>query len=568
MKFYQIINIFKKLRIICADNFKRDYIKVISVFLLFFICFAYIYLSNEKLSSLDDQVFSIRYAELIKQQGPSVFSNFPWLHFSKIAEGHQLFSYDFLFYLVLTLFTFVKPLFLGIKIYGVVFAALSFAFLYYFFLKLKIKNPFLWVFMFLAFVSSAYTWKLLMARSFTIAPALLLLEIYLLHRKKYWGVFAVSIVYFFWHSATFFFPLVVAILYFGFDNLYTKKINWKIIYSCFSGLIISLLFIILAFSFSSFINFFGVVFGIYNDVIFGKAVQIAQGIELNKINALDFVKMYGIIAALFIISAVFEIYNYIRSKKNDINFHDEISPERHIVTSTLFFLSILFFLGSFLSGRNVDFFVYFSLAYIAISFDFFTRSIQWQSDLVKKSFQIGIIIVAIYFSIGNILEIKTTISQSEPIDTIEGSAEWLKNNTEKGTIVYTPTMNFFPPLFYYDTDNYYLVGAEPKLFYDYNSQMYWAWWHISNDGYLCFQESCTELNAKKNFMSRKEEGRKEWVKQQGNEIAAYIMNSFHSKYILTSSSFTNFNLILDNNENFEKAYTDDLYKKFIIYRIK
>jgi hypothetical protein len=407
-----------------------------------------------------------------------------------------------------------------------------------------------------------------MARSFTIAPALLLLEIYFLHRKKYWSVFFISIFYFFWHSATFFFPLGVAVLYFAFESLYKKKNNWKIIGSCLLGLALSFIFIILAFSLDGFINFFSELMGIFRGIIFGKTVQISQGVELSPVNALDFVRMYGIIFALFIISSTFEIYNYIESKRNNSELQGEISLEVIVIKSTLFFLSSLFFLGSFLSGRNIDFFVYFAMAYIAVSFDFFIKSIKWQSDLVKRSFLLGIAIVVIYFSIGNILDIKTAIENSAPIDVIQQSAGWLKNNTEKGEIVFTPTMNFFTTLFYYDTNNYYVIGAEPKILYDYNPQLYWAWSHISMNGYLCLIEDCPVLESEKALVIKKTDMLKEWNKKQGDAVADFMKSSFKTRFIVTSADFKNLNYLLENSERFEKVFTDNIYNKYFIYKIK
>lgn len=568
MKFYWAQSAYKKLVAVLGDNFKKEYIKILFVFLFFFLCFAYVYLTNEKLASLDDQVFSIRYAELLKENGVSVFANFPWLHFSKIADGSQLFSYNFIFYLVLTLFTFTDPLFLGIKLYGIIFASFSFSVLFFLFLKLKIKQPFLWVFSLFAIVNSSYLWKLLMARSFTIAPALLLLEIYFLYRKKYWSVFFLSVVYFFWHSATFFFPLLVAGLYFAFTNLYTSRNDWKILRGSLLGMAFSLIFIALVFSLEGFNSFFIVTLGIFKDVIFGKTVQISQGIELSPINALDFVKNHGMIVALFIISSVFEIYNYVENKRNNLKLNGDVNLESAIIKSTLFFLSLFFFLGSFLSGRNIDFFVYFSMAFIALSLDYFIQTVKWQSFVVKKALMVGIIIAILYFSIGSILGIKEGISNVGSVDAIQQSAEWLKNNTEKGEIVFTPTMNFFPSLFYYNSDNYYLIGAEPKLFYDYNPEMYWAWSHISNDGYLCFQEKCESLSAKRNVMFKNEERSKEWARQQGGGIANYIKTGLQSKYVLTSTDFTALNLVLNSSDKFEKVFEDKIYKKYFVYKIK
>ncbi len=547
--------------------YRRDYMKIISVFLFFLISFSYIYFYTDKFTSLDDQFFSIRYAEILKEKGPGAFLDFPWLHFSKIAENKQLFSYNFLFYIVLIPFTLVKPLFLGIKLYGVIFASLSYTALYFFFLKIKIRKSFFWIFLLFAITSMSYNWKLMMMRSFTIAPALLLMEIYLLHRKKYWGIFAISIFYFFWHTTTFFFPLMVACLYFAFENLYKRKFDWKIILSCVSGLAVSFLFIAIATPFSSFVNFFSTSLGIFGDILLGKKVNIAQGMELSPVNVLDFIKTYTFVSTLFILAAVFEIYNYIENRKKIKDIPDDANTGRLIIRGVLFFLGMLFLLGSFLSGRNVDFFVYFSFAYIALSFNFFISSVRWQDNLVKKSLRTGLLVVAIYFFVGNILDNKIKISQTEPHDAIEGTAQWLKNNSKKGEVIFNPTMNWFPTLFYYDTDNYYIVGAEPKLLYDYNPKLYWAWSNISTKGYFCLTEGCSDLEEEKQMVLRKDDQAKEWYEKQGNLTADFIKTYFRSRFVITSKEFQNLNKVLDNSGRFKKAYTDTVYNKFFVYEI-
>jgi len=163
---------------------QRDYLKIISVSLLFFFLFTLIYLSLDRFTSLDDQFFNIRFSQLIRKQGFDVFNNFHWIYFSKFSQENQIMFSNPLFYIFLTLFTYVNPLFFGIKLYAIFSATLLFTTLFYFLVKIKEKNAFLWTILFFAITSNAFIWKMLMARAFVIAPAFLLLLLLFAYNKK------------------------------------------------------------------------------------------------------------------------------------------------------------------------------------------------------------------------------------------------------------------------------------------------------------------------------------------------------------------------------------------------
>lgn len=546
----------------------REYIRVISVFLFFSCIFSYIYLSLDTFTSLDDQFFNIRYAELIREQGARPIYDFHWLNFSRISEGKQLFSYNLIFYFLLIPFTFINPLFLGIKIYGILVAATSFTFLYWFFLKTRIQGPFFGVMLVFSFINHSYIWKLLAMRSFTLAPMLLLFEIYLIHKKKYVAVFFLAIFYFFWHSATFFFVFGVAFTYFLFDAFYQKKNNFKILLGPFAGILLSIVLVIILFSFDNFTSFFSSHLGIFKDIVFGKKVSIEQGVELNPVSVFTLSRLYGYSFILLGIFIVFEVLTYLKNRRKDFLFKNEDKKKEMIMGNSLFFLSVLFLLGTFLSGRNLDFFVYFSSVYIIFSLKYILSAIEITRELVRKSIGIGFFIGLAYFFAGNSLEVMNTISNTTYHGSMEEPAEWLKENTNDGEVVFFPTMNWFPRMFYYNTKNYYVVGAEPKLLYEYSPDLYWTWWNISNLGYFCPREKCDEMENVKNNLSNSDEGRNGWRKKQGELIADSLGESFHSRFILTSVEYKNMNDVLENSDKFEKVYEDKIYNYFLIYKLR
>jgi len=521
----------------------------------------------DRFTSLDDQFFNIRFSQLIRKQGFDVFNNFHWIYFSKFSQENQIMFSNPLFYIFLTLFTYVNPLFFGIKLYAIFSATLLFTTLFYFLVKIKEKNAFLWTILFFAITSNAFIWKMLMARAFVIAPAFLLLLLLFAYNKKYGAIFVVSCLYFFWHTATFFLPVVVVLTYFLFENFYGKKLDWKLIGSSLLGTFVAVLFTLIFFpkGFNNFIDSIGSIYGIFHDTIIGKSISIAEGMELYPMKFFDLLKSNFHIFLLLIVSISFEVYNYIASKKSNTGLIEDFN--RKVLRSTLFFLSILFFLGMFITARNVDFFNFLAFAYVALAINTLIRYISVNNAVIKKSLIYGFIISAAYLFIANGLALHDTISSAGSYDKIKNSAEWLAENTNKNEIVFNVTWDWFPMLFYYNTHNYYIAGAEPRAFYDYNHELYWQWWHISKDGFLCNQERCDDIASMQGRSLKKDDEKKIWYKEEGDLIAAAIVNNFKSHFIITSKDFIKLNDLMDNNNRFEKVYTDSIYNTFFIYRV-
>lgn len=548
---------------------QREYIKTTFIFVLFFVGFSLILFSVDRFPSHDDHFFHIRFAEILRERGFEVFKDFHWLYFSNISQDQTYFIYyNFLFYLVLIPFTFIKPLFLGIKLYGAIFGALSFTLLYYFFSRIRERNAFFWILLIFAITSYDWEMRFLFARPFTLAPILLITLLYFAYRKKYWGIFFLSVAYFYWHTATFFFPLAVVGIYFLFENFYGKRLDWKLIGSVLTGIAVPFL-ISLFFSPGLFVYMKDVIFRVLYDTITRGGVKLSEGAEIYGTNTFDFMKGHALILALLIIGIVFEVYQYVLAKKEGkVTLEDDFQDEKRPLRGSLFLLSIFFLLGSFLSKRNIDYFIFFSAAYVVIVFNYIISQIEFQKKYIRKSIALGVMILVGYLFIGNFLFLYDRIASSGPYNKIEGAAVWLKENTNKGEVVFNPTWNWFTLLFYYNPDNYYIAGIEPRFLYDYDHQLYWAWWSISNYGLLCLEEKCENIAKQQTFMLKNEDRKKVWYKQEGDKISEYIKSNFKSQYVITSKSFGSLNALMDNNDRFEKVFTDNVYNEFFIYHIK
>lgn len=178
---------------------------------------------------------------------------------------------------------------------------------------------------------------------------------------------------------------------------------------------------------------------------------------------------------------------------------------------TLFFLSIFFFLFTLCSQRFIEYLTPFSLFFAAFALspyfkNFFahfldksrifqraTRSCWKDFSLIPsffkysgkvqdkdffakitiiKFFSASLILVLILFGwLFNFFTIQKSMRGSYHQE-YQKAGQWLKNNTPKRSIITNLDWSDFPPLFYYNDQNYYIAGLDPMFFYQYDKNLY------------------------------------------------------------------------------------------------
>jgi hypothetical protein len=542
----------------------KPYIQTAFFFVLIFSILSLVYFSLDRFTSHDDSFFHIRFAEILRTQGFGAFANFPWIQFSKIAQNQEYYIYyNFFFYLFIIPFTYIQPLFLGLKLYAIVFATLAFTGFYYILKKLGQSWPLLWTFTLFTLISGGLIQRSLLARPFVLAPTLLLLLLLSLHRKNYWLAAITTIVYFYWHSATFFFPLGVTCVYLVFESIYKRKPSWKLLAYVGGATLLSVgATILFTPGFVAYMR--DIIFELLWQVGSKQEVQIIEGAELYGADFFDFLRGNSLMISLFIMATVLEIYGYFTRRKNGVAATSELD----ILRSTCFFLSLGLFWATFLSFRNADFFVWIAYLFICLSLNDLFKSINIASRTNLRSVQISFVIILVYLSSSQLLTLHTYIASREPYYSIQGSAEWLKNNTKAGENVFISNWGLFTRLFYYNTQNYYTMGIEPRFLYDMKPELYWQWVHMTRDGYACNKQECPDLQAKREQAVKYPSLRTSWNLNEGNEIALIIKRDFRSQLIVVYQNQAKFKGILDSNSNFTKAYDDTITGGFSVYTIK
>lgn len=544
----------------------RKYLQTILVFSFFFIVFCWVYFSVPLLSSGDDHFFHFRFAEILRNHGFfKSFTDFKSIFLSNIAQNKEyVIYYNFLFYLIIIPFTYIQPLFLGIKLYAIIAAAIVFTAMYVVVRYFKVKYAFWWIFAIFGIASTSSIYRLLLSRPYVLAPVLLIVLLILFHKKKYVLVGIISFFYLYWYNATFFFPLVAACAYFLFEKVYYKKNDWGNIIATGVGITLAAL--------STYLVAPG--FFLYmRDIILGdvltlkKKIFIPEGTELYPMDVFNYISSNIMFFSGLIIVVTVEIYTYIKLKSLEATERLKYNPYLAI-RATIFFLSICFFAGAIIqSGRFSDYLLLFFGLYIVLSLSSIVKDIHFVDRSLQKVLMIGLIVAASYLFVTNALSLQQAIANGgTAVETFEGIGGWLNSNTSKGDVVFDTNWSWFAQLYYYSPYNNYVVGIEPRFLYTYSPRLYWEWLYISNYGYVCDTDKCPETQTAMYSMTRNPTTADQWYKTQGDLIALVLLNDFKSSYIVTSYQYPYLNAVLDHNNHFKKVYGGN--RVYYIYSVK
>jgi hypothetical protein len=230
------------------------------------------------------------------------------------------------------------------------------------------------------------------------------------------------------------------------------------------------------------------------------------------------------------------------------------SSKEEIILNSLVIFSIICFIGSiFVSGRFASFFYISSTAVAALGIKILIKRNKIVIDpKFRKVLLISItafLVIAVYNS-SRSLEKK---AKNPSYEIFKDSAEWIDERSNQADIVFLDNWSFFPVLFFYNHKNYYTVGLEPKALYKYDQELFWKWYNIRYNQYLCGKVGdCKEERSKalKKINTVKE--RDDFEKAAAEEMVASIKNDFGADFIFSHD--VKLNRVLVKNEELFADY--------------
>ncbi len=547
---------------------------VFFVFIIVFVLFYIVQFSSENLAGNDTYLY-IKLADIIKSGG--LIKEFPWLSAAVINENFM--GLHFLYYILLIPFTFLGSLIVAAKIASIFFLSLMISVFYAILKNLKLKFGYIWILLLLA--SSVYfLTRMNFARPLSFSVIFTLLIFFSLVKKNNLLLFVTSFL-FVWAHGSFPLSILLAFIFFFVNYISKKELYYKSILFSLGGVILANL--INPF-FPNNLNYFSIYYLSPTPYFLTSQIAEWQPIKLGDLffsDATVLVVPFLIMSIIYVFSLVIGFIN----KKSELcafspqslpteqagsderlrlgGIVEESAKENKIISSFLFLISITFFIGTLLQGRFIDYWVPFAIMFIAFYFEFIYFDFA-KSDKIKRAmekikfpkifskedakmvltcFVFIILAISIYNKAGFVSQRYSHDSSKN----IRETALWLKENTPKKSIVFNVNWGDFSKLFFYNSDNYYILGLDPKFLYLKSPEKYWLYTNIEK-GIVCDKEICDGGNNENNNEKR--------------SIRDIIKTDFRADFVYVPTDYEDFdytNLInvMNNDSSFEKVFENE-----------
>lgn len=531
------------------------------IFLIFASIFCLIQFSSSNLAGVD-AYYHIKYAYLYRTLGIKETLN----NFSLAGEYSILNQYpsdlSFFYHIFLMPFTYGN-LIIGSKITAVFFASLIFALFYWVLKKFKIKYSFFWTCLLFA-ASSAFIFRLTLSRPFLLSILFLILGFYLIIKKKYKWLFILSIVYALSYVVSFLI-LVIAFIYMVVEYVRIKKIDWKLLAYPFTGILIGL---VIRPDFPQ--NLYTIFMQNFYTLFYKlKGIQLDIGAEMSPISVPLEINL--VLLFVFDLAVAFMLIDLIgkRIRKDNLS----------IIRLYSSFLAIFFCLLTLVSQRFFEYWAPFTLLFAAFSFQHISQDKFWRysaNQFLKKIvrmkgplsiFSLILLCSIIIFSgyINASAAINTTKEEIPSFDRYQEAGQWLKKNTPNQSTIFNASWDDFPQLFFYNHQNYYIIGKDPTFMYIYDKELFWLWSNMTGQGIICGQpkKECPLSVYTEKFSQRRQ------------KIYQIIKNKFQTEYIFVDNQKWDqiqkhqiFKKLLENSSLFEKVYQSQKYPEVMIFQLR
>lgn len=486
--------------------FKNNfYFRLFFIFIISFLFFTILQFSFSDFLC-PDSYFHVKMALLMKDK--LVLRDFPWLQFTVLKDHFA--DHHFLFHLFLipaVSIPGINPI-IGAKGASGLFVAIAFVCFFYILERNKIKLSFLWTII-LLISSSAFIFRMLLVRAPSLSLIALLFGFYLMVKQRHFWLAVLSFFYV-WLYGGFFFIFILALIYAFVYSLSYKRLEWKVPLASFLGILAGIL---LHPYFPNLLYFLKI--QIFQSSFFTSKIA---GAEWMPLEFLDFLKT----SFLAFITYVFAIsFLFIKSIHKKRLFSAGQAPALVL----LFFSIFLYFLTA-RSQRFIEIWHPFSILFAA--YIFWEPLVKLKkanpSYFFRKFLPIYSFILLFSFAFYNVKAIlESTRSNIEKFKEYQTMALWLKDNTSSGSVIFNISFSDFPPLFYFNDQNYYGLGLDPVFTYAYDKELY---------------KKLENL----------------WRGEDLEKVYHVFKNDFKVTYVLVGQHTKELKNYLDNDERFRKIY--------------
>lgn len=497
---------------------------------VFFIALgAYAYVQYQPAFSDPDSFYHAKMAVLMARDG--VVREFPWLPFTTLADAYA--DHHFLYHLLLIPFVTALGAALGTKAVSVILAASAITAFYGLLRAHAVRYS--WAFTVILATTSSFLFRLNLAKAGAASVCLLLLALIAVRKKKPALLFALSWLYVLLHGGWPLMAIVIFVFLFTrvvVDALYDRHPvhSWAGIWfwkRIFRG------------SRHALADFFstdevrhalaaaaGLLCGIVINPYFPQNLAFYWE-QIVQIGVINYQSKIGVgsewypyeidnliggtcgpfIAMLLLIALLGAMMFW-----DDVNRRQRAAVRRDDVTASVaaLVMTLFFFNMTLRSQRHVEYFVPFFVLTTALFANVLLARLDFRAlvarlktilprpDVFVPAFLTYWVVIFLYVGARDLQATKAHYDDGLPWTKYERAAAWLRRNTPAGAVVLHSDWDDFPPLFFHDDRNRYIVGLDPTFMYRKNPDAYRTWVEITTGRRL----SGVAETAKRDFDAR------------------------------------------------------------------
>ncbi len=438
----------------------------------------------------------------------TVLHEFPWLSFTILRD--RFVDHHFLYHLLLVPFIRLAGPLLGTTIATIIFAA--FAFTVFHFVLRRFSVRYAPMFTALLFVTGSFIFRMNLAKASSLSVAVFLLLFLALWERRTTTIFFLSFLYVWLFDG---WPLAIllgAVVFFGtwIANRATREhapTPWKpfaaTIVGLFAGIVVNPYF-------PANLSFFWAHIG--RIALLRPLNPVPLGMEWGSLTPLELFNFTPLIFIFGFISLAFFLLQMAIVRGEE---QSRITRSAPLIFTTGILAGILF-VATLIARRHIEYLAPATTLFVAF---LFTNTIHFLPILPRNRFVRGCLIVycvgAVSFLAGrDVLTTTTRFQNGFSWNRYRGVSAYLREHTEKGSLVFNARWDDFPMLFYWNDWNRYIVGLDPTFLYLFDRGAYERFAAITR-GEGDLQKSIAAFGARFFVVSGKNEELLEKVRSAG-----------------------------------------------------
>lgn len=400
-----------------------------------------------------DGYYHMRMAQLIRDEG--LKPAFVWLPLTILNQA-DFYDHHLLFHVYLSLFagsTNPADLIAGAKLASVIMPALAALAIWWLLRGQGVRWAPLWTLALFA-MSQAFLYRMSMPRAQSASLLVLALGLHWLLQRRYWALLPLGFVYVWLYDA---FPLLLAAagVYVIAALATERRLEWKALAFPAIGLGLGL---VLNLYFPQDLRF------ILTHLTAKLDDSTPVGNEWYPYDTWVLLVNSGPSLAAFVIGALALGW---RGRRMDR------------ATLTAFGLSIVFGVMLFKARRFVEYYPAFALIFAALSIaPLLDEWLAGRARLTRLAPVAMLVILAAPITF-TIQQGRATMATSAPANLYATASDWLKQNSQPGSLIFQTDWDDFPHLFFYNTQNVYTAGLDATYSELYDPKLFAEWVKIT-----------------------------------------------------------------------------------------